>query len=208
MMANQLKRLALRLRNRLSPTNSFRVDRRATFKSEANILRTKIDIRGSSEVVLEDGVRLRNAELLVRGRDNLLIIHEGCKFRGRIELYGDGNAVTIGSNSSICGALLAAHNGCRIDIGMNCLFSDEVELRTTDSHKIFDEQGELLNADGNVCIGDGVWLGRGVAVLKGVSIGDGAVIGMRSVVTRSIEARVLAAGVPARKIRSNIVWKE
>ena len=74
MMANQLKRLALRLRNRLSPTNSFRVDRRATFKSEANILRTKIDIKGASQVVLEQGVRLRNAELLIRGNANSLTI--------------------------------------------------------------------------------------------------------------------------------------
>ena len=207
-MNRDFKRLAVRLRNRLSPTNSFRVDRRATFKSEANILRTKLHVKGVSEVVLGEGVRLRDAELLVRGQNNLLAIQDGCNFRGRIELYGDGNTVTIGSNSSICGALLAAHNGCRIDIGVNCLFSDDVELRTTDSHKIFDEKGEWLNVDGDICIGNKVWLGRSVVVLKGVTIGAGSVIGTRSVVTQSLPGAVVAVGMPARVIRTGVDWRE
>jgi acetyltransferase-like isoleucine patch superfamily enzyme len=49
---------------------------------------------------------------------------------------------------------------------------------------------------------DRVWLGARVVVLKGVTIGTGAVIGAGSVVTRSIPANCVAAGVPARIIRS------
>jgi acetyltransferase-like isoleucine patch superfamily enzyme len=48
---------------------------------------------------------------------------------------------------------------------------------------------------------DRVWLGARVVVLKGVTIGTGAVIGAGSVVTRSIPAHCVAAGVPARVIR-------
>lgn len=207
-MDSTLRRLALRLRNRLSPTNSFRVDRRSTFSSEANILRTKIDIKGSSEVVLKEGVRLRNAELLVRGDANSLIIEKGSKFSGRIELYGDGNTVIIGEGTSIRGALLVAHNGKKIEIGAGCLFSHDVELRTTDSHKIFDKDGIRINEDRDIVVGSNVWLGRGVLVLKGVAVAKGCIVGARSVVTASLPESTLAVGIPARVVRYDVFWQE
>lgn len=208
MMAKQLKRIALRLRNRLSPTNSFRVDRKAEFKSEANILRTRIEIKGASEVVLEQGVRLRNAKLLIRGDANSLVIEKGSNFSGRIELYGDGNTVRIGEGTSIRGALLVAHNGRKIEIGSGCLFSHDVELRTTDSHKIFDAKGARINEDADIVVERNVWLGRGVAVLKGTTIGEGCVLGTRSIATKHIPPFSLAVGAPANVIRTSIKWQE
>lgn len=205
-MKKDLRRLALRLRNWLSPTNSLHVDRKASFKSQANILRTRIDIRGSSEVVLQEDVRLRNAELLVRGDANSLVIDKSSSFSGRIELYGDGNIVRIGEGTSIRGALLVAHNGKKIEIGSECLFSHDVELRTTDSHKIFDENGMRINEDGDISVGENVWLGVGVLILKGVKIGEGCVVGARSVVTSDLAMRTLAVGSPARAVRTKIVW--
>ena len=207
-MATDWKKWALWLRNRLSPTNSFRVDRRATFKSEANILRTRVDIKGASEVVLEEGVRLRNAELLIRGNANSCIIKKSSHFSGRIELYGDGNTVIIGEGTSIRRALLVAHNGRKIEIGNGCLFSHDVELRTTDSHKIFDEDGVRINEDRDIIIGNSVWLGVGVLVLKGVTIGGGCVVGARSVVTNDLAPRALAVGSPARTARKSISWEQ
>ncbi len=171
-------------------------------------MRTKIDIAGASEVVLEQGVRLRNAEVLIRGNANSLVIEKSSNFSGRIELYGDGNAVKIGEGTSIRGALLVAHNGRKIEIGYGCLFSHDVELRTTDSHKIFDENGVRINEDRDIIIGDSVWLGVGVLVLKGVTISGGCVVGARSVVTDDMAARTLAVGSPARIVRNNVSWKE
>ncbi|WP_425266834.1 hypothetical protein [Caballeronia pedi] len=46
-----------------------------------------------------------------------------------------------------------------------------------------------------------MWLGGGVNVMPGVEIGDGTVVGAGSVVTRTLPANVLAAGVPCRVIR-------
>lgn len=205
-MKKDLRRLALRLRNWLSPTNSLHVDRKASFKSQANILRTRIEIRGSSQVVLKDGVRLRNAELLVRGDANCLVIGVGSSFSGRIELFGDGNTVIIGGNSSITGSLLVAHNGRAIHIGDGCLFAQQTELRTTDSHKVYDADGRRINMDADICIQDRVWLAMGVVVLKGVTIDAGSVVGARSVVTKSLPGSSIAAGMPARVIKSGISW--
>lgn len=49
-------------------------------------------------------------------------------------------------------------------------------------------------------IGKDVWLGCNVVVLQGVSIEDGAVVAAGAVVTKSISAKEIWAGVPARKI--------
>lgn len=53
-----------------------------------------------------------------------------------------------------------------------------------------------------VIIEDDVWLGMDVTILKGVTIGKGSVIGTKSVVTTDIPPMVVAAGYPARVVRS------
>lgn len=51
-------------------------------------------------------------------------------------------------------------------------------------------------------IGDDVWIGHRAIIVAGVTIGDGAIIGAGSVVTRSVAAGAIVAGVPARFIRN------
>lgn len=51
-------------------------------------------------------------------------------------------------------------------------------------------------------VGNYVYLGYGVIVLPGVSIGDFSIIGAGAVVTRDIPSGTIAAGNPARVIRS------
>jgi acetyltransferase-like isoleucine patch superfamily enzyme len=104
--------------------------------------------------------------------------------------------------------LLVAHNGRKIEIGNGCLFSHDVELRTTDSHKIFDAEGVRINEDADIVVERNVWLGRGVAVLKGTTIGEGCVLGTRSIVTKRIPPFSLAVGAPANVIRSGVTWQE
>lgn len=53
-------------------------------------------------------------------------------------------------------------------------------------------------------IGEDVWLGAHVIVLAGVTIGRGCVVGANSVVTRDLPPDVVAAGAPARVIRSRV----
>ena len=53
-----------------------------------------------------------------------------------------------------------------------------------------------------VIIGNNVWIGFDCCILPGVHIGDGSIIGARSVVDQDIPACCIAAGNPARIIRS------
>ena len=54
-----------------------------------------------------------------------------------------------------------------------------------------------------VTIGNDVWIGQGVAVARkpGLTIGDGAVIGAGAVVTKSVPAYSIVAGVPAKILK-------
>jgi len=50
-------------------------------------------------------------------------------------------------------------------------------------------------------IGDNVWLGINVTVTKGVTIGENTLVAAGSIVTKSLPANVVAAGIPAKVIR-------
>ncbi len=51
-------------------------------------------------------------------------------------------------------------------------------------------------------IGNDVWVGTGATILSGVTIGDGAVIAAKAVVTKNVPAYGIAAGNPARIVKT------
>lgn len=69
------------------------------------------------------------------------------------------------------------------------------------------EEGDRINPDESIEIGDRVWLTREVMVLKGAIIGSDVVIGARSIVSKKILPNTLAVSIPARVVRTNITWK-
>ena len=56
--------------------------------------------------------------------------------------------------------------------------------------------------NGSIYIGSDVWLGLDVTIMSGITIGHGAVVGANSVVSRNIEPYTIAAGNPARSIKT------
>ncbi len=69
-----------------------------------------------------------------------------------------------------------------------------------------DEVGVAIQRQGMfsapVRIGARAWLGMRVLVLPGVEIGEDAIVASGAVVSKSLPARAVAAGVPARVLRS------
>lgn len=97
------------------------------------------------------------------------------------EIYGP---VTIGKDVMMgpeCIIYTSGHNHDRTDIPMMDQGSSEIKP---------------------VSIGDDVWLGRRVMIMPGVKIGNGCIIGAGAVVTKDIPDYSIAAGVPARVVKS------
>jgi len=96
----------------------------------------------------------------------------------------------------------------KIIVGENCLTGRFVTI-SDNSHGEIDF-GELSTAPlkrkliskGPVIIGKNVWIGDKVTILANVTIGDGAIIGANSVVTKDIPPYTVAAGIPAKIIKT------
>ncbi len=88
-----------------------------------------------------------------------------------------------------------------IDIGDDVMIGPNVSLITS-SHPIVPSQRREAVIAKPIVIGKNVWIAAGVTVIGGVTIGDNSVVAAGSVVTRDVPADSLAAGNPARLVRS------
>lgn len=90
---------------------------------------------------------------------------------------------------------------CPVRIGSFTLFGPAVQIYTA-AHPLNAAQRRREEFGKPVEIGSDVWVGGGAIVLPGVRIGSRAVIGAGSVVTRDVPEGVLAAGNPARVLKT------
>lgn len=92
-------------------------------------------------------------------------------------------------------------DGAEIEIGNDVLFGPKVGIYTANHAIDAKERANGACYAKKVTIGNNVWIGAGVHINQGVTIGDNTIIGSGSVVTKSIPANVIAAGVPCKVIR-------
>lgn len=112
-----------------------------------------------------------------------------------------GATLSIGANTFInYGCSIGATK--RVSIGADCNIGSHVIMMDSDFHCVAPERRTERPDSAPIVLEDNVWLGARVIVLRGVTIGTGSVIGAGSVVTRDIPARSIAAGQPAKVIRS------
>lgn len=134
-----------------------------------------------------------------------------------VNLYG----CTIGDNSKIGTFVEIQKNSI---IGKNCKISShtficegvEIEDNVFIGHNVTfinDKYPHAINTDGSMqsekdwevvktYIKKGASIGSSATILCGVIVGENAVIGAGSVVTKDVPSNVIAAGVPAKIIRT------
>ena len=109
-----------------------------------------------------------------------------------------GEKAIIGSGANIRAA------GGKISIGRNSMLGQQVSLIA--SNHIISKEKPYRDLPWDefkvgISLEENVWLGAGVTVLPGCAIGKNSVVGAGSVVTKSIPANEVWAGVPAKKIK-------
>ncbi|WP_169433107.1 acyltransferase [Maridesulfovibrio zosterae] len=98
--------------------------------------------------------------------------------------------------------------GTKIIIGEDCLISSGMHAWTGDAHSVVDvETGKRLNYGRDIKIANNVWIGFQALLLKGAVMGRGSILGARAVLCGEVPPFSLAAGNPARTIKSNVTWK-
>lgn len=108
-----------------------------------------------------------------------------------------GNDSIIGERVTIDGRRQLASSKSGVTIGNHVDIASEVMIWTS-QHDLTDERFRAIEEP--VVIEDYVFIGPRVIILPGVSIGRGAAIGAGAVVTKSVPANSIAAGVPAKVI--------
>jgi acetyltransferase-like isoleucine patch superfamily enzyme len=130
-------------------------------------------------------------------------IGNNCSIDRNLWLHcGETGFFSMGDFSYIgCNGVMGAGGG-GIQIGSNVLIGQSVSIHS-ESHN-FQIADQLIRTQGityvGIVIGDDVWIGSKTVILDGVKIESGAVVGAGSVVTRSIPAYSIVAGVPAKVI--------
>lgn len=145
-----------------------------------------------------------------------IILHDHCEVWGHITSINHGKIIIhdwakLGSRSSI-----EAAN--RVEIGKDCSISFDVVITDNNSHPINPEDRRYMqhtphlsrershkySANAPIIIGENVWIGQRARICKGVTIGDNAIIAANAVVTKDVPANSIAAGNPARIVKTDI----
>lgn len=109
--------------------------------------------------------------------------------------FGEGRKLTIGKFCSIA-------DGVIIFLGGN----HRADWCTTyPFNALMDEFSYIKghpSSNGDVVIGNDVWIGSGAKIMSGVTVGDGSIIAACACVTKDVSPYTIVGGVPAKKIRS------
>lgn len=141
----------------------------------------------------QTGLRRFCGKLMLTHCGKKVNIEHNALFSPKVSL---GDYSGIGVNAKIYGTCVI---GNHVMMGEDCtIITRNHKFDRTDIPMM--EQG--FEEEKPVHIGNDVWIGDRVTIMPGVHIGDGCVIGAGAVVTRDIPPYSIAAGVPAKVLRS------
>jgi len=92
-----------------------------------------------------------------------------------------------------------------VDIGRHCMFANGCFISDGD-HRFAERDTPVpwqgFTTKGATRLGDNVWCGANVVITSGVNVGERCVIGANSVVTTDLPPFSIAAGAPARVLKT------
>ena len=111
--------------------------------------------------------------------------------------------IRLGERVGLSNSVIVAGNS--IEIGEDTIIGSGVMILDNDFHVMgtgFSWVSECSTNSKPIKIGRGCFIGSRSMILKGVTLGDRAIIGAGAVVTKDVPAYSVAAGNPARVVRT------
>jgi acetyltransferase-like isoleucine patch superfamily enzyme len=164
-----------------------------------------------NEIKVGHNTHLDNSYIRIVGNNNLLVFEDNCFIGPRCSFWMEGNniIINIGSGTTFTNdvEINAQEDFSKITIGNDCMFSNHIIIRTSDSHPIYDKYtNERLNPAKSVYLGNHIWIAPHSTIMKGAKIHDNSIIGSFSMVNKEIPSDSLAVGIPARVVKQNLCW--
>lgn len=196
----------------ITNNNTKKIDGKENFFYFQNAFLKNVyfDIVGSNnKITFGERTQLSNAKIYIRGNNHSLQIDNECRISGSFWFEDNECIIHIGKRTTIENAHMAVTEPNKsIIIGQDCMLSNDIDIRTGDSHSIIDmDSQQRINYANDVIIGDHVWIGAHCSILKGVKIANNVIVGTRTLVVKSIESEnVVTAGNPNKIIKYNVNW--
>ena len=170
-----------------------------------------IDIEGNDNNVCIKSKKLTHTlNLTIRGDNNCVRIGEDVAITKELDIFigGSNIYVEIGKGTTIGQAIIRfAEDDSRLEIGEDCMISDEVEVWGTDMHGIIDKKSyKVTNRAKEIVIKNHCWLGAKSMIMKNVHLNEGCIVAAGAIVTADFPANVMIGGTPARIIKKDIEW--
>ena len=158
-----------------------------------------------TRVSLSDGAKKENA-----------IIEDNCWVFGQFWIQSNGKVIMKHHSKIGTGTIIKSID--LVEIGAYTAIGDNVMIVDNNNHPInpeFRKQMRLTDINGEmrlwkhsnhapIIIGENCWIGENVRICKGVTIGDNAVVAANSVVTKNVPENAVAAGNPAKIVKTDI----
>jgi len=199
------------------PTNKIYLVKRDGSKKEVDFI-DGVDIifEGKNNIVeigCEPMIKFTGSKILCGNQTHLKIGNSNyVMINFVINMLAYNTKLSIGENfETQSGSILLPNEpDLEIKIGDNCMFSNNIYIRASDGHTIYDNKTkQIINKPEQLSIeiGNRVWLGNGVSVLKNSKISDNTIVGKSSIVNKKFEeTNIILAGQPAKIVKSNVNW--
>ena len=154
--------------------------------------------------LLAPGVKILTPQYISIGNNSSIMSHciiETCEVDGNNPQLEIGDRVSIGEYSHItCANKVVIGNG--VLTGRFVLITDNSHGNNTKEIADISPLAREIHSNGPVHIGENVWIGDKVTILPNVKIGKGCIIAANAVVTKDIPEYSVAAGIPAKIIKT------
>jgi acetyltransferase-like isoleucine patch superfamily enzyme len=164
------------------------------------ILANRLRKKKTPSVLLSNTSRLQeNVKIFVGKKSKFFQLGEHSEVR-RLTDIQVGGGFSLGAKSVVgVGSVIEAFGSVRIGDGV--LMGPHVKIFSS-THE-YGAPGDLHKPliEGEVVIGNDVWVGAGAIIATGVTIGDNVVIGANAFVNSDVPSNSVYAGSPARFIK-------